>query len=120
MRSNIIIAGGLLLFLAIVMTTWKRADLRAKNTWITEKGIVTEMYETDLKDLVLKLQGQAKSYYIDCSMGDLTLAELKDKVLYKPVVIQYPDRWTPLKKENSSHFITSLSQEGEIIYLENH
>jgi hypothetical protein len=120
MRSNIITAGGLLLFLAIVMTTWRPADLRAKNNRITEKGIVTEMYETDFKDLVLKLKGQAESYYIDASMGGLTLAELKEKVLYKPVVIQYPDRWTPLKKDDAKHFITSLSHEGEIIYLDNH
>jgi hypothetical protein len=120
MRSNIIIAGGLLLFAAIVMATWRPADLRVKNNWVTEKGIVTEMYETDFKDLVLKLKGQAESYYIDGSVDGLTLAELKDKVLYKRVVIQYPDRWTPLKNEDAKHFITSLSHEGEIIYLDHH
>jgi hypothetical protein len=117
MRSNIVIAGGLFLFAAIVMSTWKPVDLRPKKNWVTERGVVAEMYQTGFKDLVLKLKGQAESYYIDGALdGDVSLSELKEKLLNKSVVIQYPDRWTPLKDEDTKHFISKLEYDGEVIY----
>jgi len=120
MRSNIVIAGGLFLFAAIVIAALKPVDLRPKKSWITERGVVTEMYETGFKDLVLKLKGQTESYYIDGGLeGRLSLSQLKEKLLNKSVVIQYPERWNPLKNEDSKHFISKLEYEGEIIYLEN-
>jgi hypothetical protein len=117
MRSNIVIAGGFLLFAAIVMATLRPARLQAENAWITEHGIVTEVYETAFKDLVFKLQGQGTTYYISRAFDQqLTFTELKEKLLYKPVVIQYPERWTPLKDGDAKHYISQVESEGELIY----
>ena len=119
MRSNIVIAGGLFLFAALVMATWKPLDLRPKKAWVTERGVVADVYQTGLKDLVLKLRGQAESYYIDGALDEnISFSELKEKLLNKSVVIQYPDKWTPLKKEDTRHFISQLEYDGEIIYRE--
>jgi hypothetical protein len=93
--------------------------LQGDNSSITESGIVTEIYQTAFKDLVLKLQDQGKSYYIEGAFGDnLSFEELKEKVLYKSVKIEYPERWSPMRSENSKHYISKLEQNGEIIFEE--
>jgi hypothetical protein len=118
MRSNIIIAGGLLLFAAIVIAD-RKPVASFSETWVTDHGIVTEMYETAFKDLVLKLKDNSKSYYINgTSELGMTLKQFENKVLYKVVVIQYPERWTPLKNEEGRHYISKLEQEGEVIFNE--
>jgi hypothetical protein len=120
MRSNIIIAGGLLLFAAIVMATLRPARLQAEHAWITQHGIVTEVYETAFKDLGLKLKGQGSTYYISRAFDQgLSFQEVKEKLLYKSVVIQYPGRWSPLKGDEAKHYISMLEYEGKIIYRDN-
>jgi hypothetical protein len=117
MRSNIVIAGGLLLFAAIVMATLRPARLQAENEWITQQGIVTEVYETAFQDFGLKLKGRGTTYYINRAFDQgLTFKELKEKLLYKPVVIQYPDHWTPLRENEAKYYISKLEYDGEVIY----
>jgi hypothetical protein len=117
MRSNIIIAAGLLLFAAIVLTTRKPAEVHAQSNFNTDRGIVMEVYETSFKDFVVKLKGQAKSYYIDSGPeNNITLQDLKEKLLYKPVTIHYPDRWSPIKRTDSKHYISRLEYEGEVVF----
>jgi hypothetical protein len=116
MRSNIVIAGGLLLFGAIVITTSRPLRMQVEKNSITEHGIVIEMYETAFKDLVLKLKGQSTVFYIDCDLNDgINLEELKNKLLHKHVVIQYPEQWS---EDNKKHFILKLEYDGEVIYAE--
>jgi hypothetical protein len=112
-----IIAGGLLLFAAIVMAALRPARLQADNPWITQHGIVTEVYETAFKDLGLKLKGQGSTYYISRAFNrQLSFHELKEKLLYKSVVIQYPGRWSPLKGNEAKHYISMLEYDGKVIY----
>ena len=115
MRSNIIIAGGLLLFV-VIMTTQHPLQ-QQKEQRITHEGIVTELYETGFKDFVVKLKGRAESYYIDRSLsGNFNLQELKEKLLYKPVVIEYPQRFTPVSDGEKKHFISKLEVDGGVLY----
>jgi hypothetical protein len=119
MKSNITIAGGLVLFGAILFSTLHPTRIQADSTQVTEQGIVTEIYQTAFKDLVLKLKDHGKSYYIEGAFGDnLSFEELKEKVLYKSVKIEYPERWSPIKSENSKHYISKLEHNGEIIFQE--
>ena len=100
-----------------MIATWKPVDLQPEKNWITERGVVTDMYQTGFKDLVVKLKGQAESYYIDGSLnGKLSLAQLRQKLLNKYVVIQYPERWNPLREGKAKHFISKLEYDGEVIY----
>lgn len=117
MRSNIIIAGGLLLFVAIVMTLQERPQ-RRDSRMVIEKGIVTEVYETSFNDFVLKLKGQAKSYYLDARANRVTLKHLREKLLYKPVVIQYPDRRKSSRKPSTQHYISTVETNGEVVYID--
>jgi hypothetical protein len=119
MRSNIVIAGGLILFVAIVMAALRPARLQAENASITRQGIVTEVYETAFKDLGLKLKGHASTYYISRAFDHgLNFEDMKDRLLYKPVTIQYPERWTPLKADEAKFYISKLESDGEVIYLD--
>jgi hypothetical protein len=115
MRSNIIIAGGLLLL--IVVLTTQRPFTTKQEIAKVEKGIVTELYETALKDFVVRLKDKSHIYYLDVSgMDGFSLAELRSKLLYKPVVIQYPDRWVPLKNKEEKFYISKLEANGELVY----
>lgn len=115
MRSNIIIAAGLILFIAIVGT---RRPLRMKaEEKVTARGIVTEMYQTTFRDFVVKLKDRAEIYYIDGQLTNgFSFSELKSRVMYKPVVIHYPDRWNPLREEEKKLFISRLEYNGQILF----
>lgn len=117
MRSDIIIVGGLLLFAALVIAGIRPEESKS-STWVTERGMVTDVYQTGLRDLVVKLKGHGKDYYIDISSQAGSFADLKEKLLYKNVVIQYPDHWKPMKADNNRFYISKLEHEGEIIYAE--
>lgn len=117
MKSNIVIAGGLLLLVVIVITTSDPQRIRVERNSITEHGVVSDMYETAFKDLVVKLQGQGATFYIKNDRNDkMSLSSLRDKLLNKRVVIQYKE---PISKSKSEHFISKLEleNEGEVIYL---
>jgi hypothetical protein len=117
MRSNIVIAGGLILFAAIVMATLRPARFKAENEKVIQQGIVTEVYETAFKDLGLKLKGHASTYYISRAFDHgLSFKEMKERLLYRPVTIQYPERWTPLKADDAKFYISKLESDGEVIY----
>jgi hypothetical protein len=117
MRSNIIIAGGLILFI-VIMTTQRPFKANDKSS-IVHRGIVTEMYETSFKDFVVKLKDHAETYYIDGGINNgFSLSELKSMIMYKPVTIQYPDRWNPLHDEDKKYYISKLEYDGQIIFAE--
>jgi hypothetical protein len=116
MRSNIIIAGGLILFGSIVMATLRpHVDLTAAS--VTQRGVVTEIYETVFDDLALKLKGQQKIFYLDGALAKgMSLSQIKDKLINKAVTIQYPDRWTPISESEEQYYVSTLAYQGEVIY----
>jgi hypothetical protein len=119
MRSNIIIVGGLLLFGAIVLATWKPIPLSKNVQAVVEQGVVTDIYQAGIEDLVLKINGTAKSYYLDEGLTHgFNLAELKNKLMNKTVLIRY-DKSAGFNTENSTHYISQLQFEDEIILSDN-
>lgn len=120
MRSNILIMGGLLLFMAIVAATLRPVRLQAEETWITKHGIVSEIYKTVFNDVAVKLHGHANIYYIDGALEDgSSLDEWKVKLLNKPVQIRYSEKWTPIQQEGEQHFVKTLAYQGQLLYHDN-
>jgi hypothetical protein len=116
MKSNIIIAGGLILFGSIVMATL-RPHQKSKAHDVTEHGIVTEIYETVFDDLALKLEGQPKIFYLDGAIAKgLSLSQIKNMIMDKPVMIQYPDRWNVISNSEEQFYVSTLAYQGEVIY----
>jgi len=119
MRSNIIIVAGLLLFIAIVMSTWSPERLQAEQTVVTDHGVVAEVYETALKDLVVKLQDRSEIFYLDQkNRPHISFDELKSKLLNQPVRIEYPEKWKPLKDQQPQHYVSKLEIRDEIVFAE--
>jgi hypothetical protein len=117
MKSNIIIAGGLILFSAIVMATLRPNSFKAETNSVTERGIVAEIYETVFDDLAVKLKGQQKIFYLDGAVTKgLSLSQIKNKIMDKQVSIQYPERWTPITDDEEQYYVQTLAYEGEVIY----
>lgn len=117
MRSNIIIVAGLLLLAAIVMATLSPARFKAEKTLVTEHGIVAEVYETALKDLVVKLQGRGETYYLDRNANKgMTFDQFKDKLMNKPVMIHYLQGWSPIEEQEPRHYVSKLEHDGEIVF----
>lgn len=117
MRSNIIIVAGLLLLAAIVMATMSPARFKAEKTLVTDQGIVTEVYETALKDLVVKLQGRGGTYYLDRNADKgMTFDQFKDKLMNKPVMIHYLEGWSPIEVQEPRHYVSKLEHDGEIVF----
>lgn len=117
MRSNIIIVAGLLLLAAIVMATLSPARFKAEKTLVSDHGVVTEVYETALKDLVVKLQGRAEAFYLDRKANNgLTFDQFKDKLMNQPVSIHYLDNWSPIDEQEPRHYVSKLEHDGEIIF----
>ena len=115
MRSNIVIAAGFVLFGAIVFATWRPAPVHNGKQSITERGIVTDMYQAGIKDLVLKINGQTRAYYLDEGLAQgFNLSELKNKLLNKKVTIRCS---TPLNftSDHTTHYISQVQFEDEII-----
>jgi len=119
MRSNVIILAGLLLFVAIVMSTLSPVRLQAEKTVVTDQGVVTEVYETALKDLVVKLQGRSEIFYLDQKhRAHFDFDELKSKLLNQPVMIEYPEKWKPLKEQQPQYYVSKLEIRDEIVYAD--
>jgi hypothetical protein len=115
MRSNIIIAAGLVLFGAIVFATWRPAPVNNGKQSVIERGVVTDMYQAGIRDLVLKINGRARAYYLDEGLAQgFNLSELKNKLLNKKVTIKYskPLNFTT---EHTTHYISQVQYEDEII-----
>ena len=83
------------------------------------KGIVTEIYEGGINDVVFKLKGQDKIYYINRGLeAGFNLKQLRADLSGKEAVIKYPKYWTPLDPFNSSKHISKIESEGRTVYSE--
>lgn len=119
MRSNIIIIAGLLLLAAIVMSSLSPVRLKADKTVVTHRGIVAEVYETALNDLVVKLKGRPEIYYLDKDVHHhLDFEEIKNQLVDRPVSIEFGERWDPLPEEQPQHYVSKLEIEDELVVSE--
>lgn len=118
MRSNVIIVAGLLLSAAIVMATLRPVRFQAEKK-VTHHGIVAEVYQTALKDLVVKLKGRPEIYYLDKKAEhEIDFEAFKTKLLDQPVSIHYAERWKPLSEKQPQHYVSKVETEDEIVFAE--
>jgi hypothetical protein len=119
MRANVIIAGGLLLFGALVIASFRHVPNEGKEKSMIEYGIVTDMYEAGVKDLVLKLNGRARAYYLDQGLAQgMDLRELKNKLLHKQVTVKYNNA-SAFSTEITTRYISQLRFDEGVIYSDN-
>ena len=62
------------------------------------KGIVVEIYEGSVNDVVLRLKSQNQTFYINRGLErGLNLSLLRSELINKTVTIKYPRYWTPIR-----------------------
>jgi hypothetical protein len=116
-RNWLILIGVLSLSLGIL--TFRPVPIPAEKDCLSLKGTVTEIYQSGVKDVVFKLQGLEKEFYINRGLErGLDLKILKAKLTNKDIIIKYPNYWTPLNPGNSVRHISKIECEGRVIFTE--
>ena len=71
------------------------------------------------KDVVFKLQGLDKEFYINRGLErGLDLKKLRADLTNKEIVIKYPKYWTPLNPANSVRHISKIESDGTTVFTE--
>ncbi len=116
-RNWIILLG--LLFLGPGILIFRPVPIPDEKDCLSLKGTVTEIYEGGIKDVVFKLQGLDKEFYINRGLErGLDLKKLKAELTNKEIVIKYPKYWTPLNPGNSVRHISKIECAGKTIFTE--
>lgn len=110
----------LLLFSGFLLTTVILTVVPNTNhsaeTLATTTGTVEMIYETDHFDIIVKLKENDSRYLIKRGIEQgLSTAELTNKLLFRRVVIKYPQYWLPLQK-NKPKELSTLIYQNEVIY----
>ncbi len=80
------------------------------------RGVVTSIYETGLKDAVVKIAGLKCAFVISRNaFRNSDLESLREKIVGKEVTVYYADRWTPLDPTSNKE-ISALSVGGDLLY----
>jgi hypothetical protein len=81
------------------------------------KGTVIEISEAGVKDVVFRLSGHEKTFYVNRGMErGLELEKLRAELINQEITIKYPSYWTPLG--NSSKHISKIEVSGRTIFTE--
>lgn len=116
--KNISIALGLIL-LIIAVLIFRPVPTLSENNAIIEKGIVSDIHEGGVNDIVFRLKNNRRLFYLNKGLEKgLAITSLKEKLIGKQVVLKYPKYWTPLDWNNSSRHISQVEFNNEILFNE--
>lgn len=86
---------------------------------LTQKGVVTHIYEGSGQDVVFRLANTQCIFYINRGLeSGLSIPSFKAKLVGKEVVLKYPDYWTPLDWNQRIKHLSKVKFEGKNIYDE--
>jgi hypothetical protein len=81
------------------------------------EGTVIEITEDGVKDVVFRLAGQNRTFYVNRGLErGLELEKLRAELMDKEITIKYHKYWTPLG--NSSKHISKIESSGRTIFTE--
>jgi len=85
-----------------------------KDNSIEVIGIVDDLYEGGVKDLVFKLKNDSKIYYINRALENgFDLEDTKSDLIGKEIIIWYAKSWS-----NRSYHMTQFKHQDSIYYSE--
>ena len=81
------------------------------------RGTVIEINEDGVKDVVFRLAGQDRTFYVNRGLErGLELEKLRSELMDQEITIKYPKYWTPLG--NSSKHISKIEYSGRTLFTE--
>ena len=82
-------------------------------------GIVTDLFEGGEKDIVFRLRGDKRAFYINRGIEKgLILSDLQDRLSGKEVTFKYPKYWSPLDPASRAVHLSKVEFDGITIYAE--
>lgn len=116
-RNWIILTG--LVFIGLGILAFRPVPIPNEQDCIILKGTVSEVYEAGTKDVVFKLKGTDKKFYINRGLEKgLDLNKLRAGLTNKEIIIKYPKYWTPLNPTNSMRHVSKIECEGRTVFTE--
>ncbi|HTF29052.1 MAG TPA: hypothetical protein VK625_09420 [Flavitalea sp.] len=114
-----IIPGLAIVFITILLLIFRPVPIPVERDCLTTRGIVSEVYEGGTNDVVFKLQGQHKTFYVNRGLErGLELDKLRTELISKEITIKYPKYWTPLDPVNTIRHISKVEHKGRIVFSE--
>ena len=83
------------------------------------QGKVTEIFERGGLDIVLRIAGDARTFYIQRGLEKgLDLDQLRQTLVGQEVLLKFPDYWTPLDWNSDNRHVSKLEYDGRVLYTE--
>ncbi|MBW1297458.1 hypothetical protein [Aquimarina litoralis] len=119
MKSKLFIGLSFIFLCVVAMIVARPVPIVSESEALIEEGIVTNIYEGGVKDIVFKLENNDKIFYINRGLEQgLDIASLKEKLIGKNVIFKYPKHWTPLDWDNTTKHISKVQTNNEVIFNE--
>ena len=118
MKKIIFISVTFLLFIAGILI-FRPVPIISEDKAVVVEGVVSEIHERGVKDIVFKLKGDNTAYYINRGLEhDLTIEGLKEKLVGNHVILKYPKYWTPLDWNNKIRHISKVEFNNDVLFNE--
>ncbi|WP_026450572.1 hypothetical protein [Aequorivita capsosiphonis] len=86
---------------------------------VTERGVVTAVYDGGGSDIVFKLKNNERTFYINRGLqAGIELNELRESLIGNEITLKYPKYWTPLDWENKIKHLSKVEFENIIVFNE--
>lgn len=113
-----IIALGLAFFVVAILAL-RPVRIPDEKDCLSLKGTVSKISVGGVNDVVFKLQGIDKEFYVNRGLErGLDLNKLQTELLEREIVIKYANHWTPLDPANSIRHVSKLELDGKTIFTE--
>lgn len=117
MRAKYFVIPIVIIFLALGVLILRPVPVPDEKDCLVVNGKVIEIFEDGVKDVVFKLEGLDKTFYVNRGLErGLELSKLRTALISKKITIKYPRYWTPLG--NSSKHISKIESAQGIIFSE--
>lgn len=114
----VLISCSLLIVLLAVLIV-RPVPIVSESKAISESGIVKEIYTNKGNDIIFIMENIERRFYINRGLEHgLELNNLKEKLIGNPIVVKYPDYWTPLDWNNSIRHLSKVEYKDEVLFNE--
>lgn len=106
-------------FFGLLLFAFRPVPISEEEDCLMLKGTVHTIYEAGTHDVVFKLNGHDKEFYVNRGLErGMDLEKLKAELISKEITIKYPQYWTPLDPTNSSRHISKIECNGRTVFSE--
>lgn len=108
-----------LLIVLLAVLILRPVPIVSESKAISESGIVKEIYTNKGNDIIFIIENIERRFYINRGLEHgLELNNLKEKLIGNPIVVKYPDYWTPLDWNNSIRHLSKVEYKDEVLFNE--